>query len=301
MKFHQDVRISRRTLIAAAASAGLIGSGFARSGYAATKSGLKSASGLISVFKLGPITLHSYMAPSASAAVTTQIIETPNELHIIDTQFLQNIAKEARSYVDSLAKPISGVYLSHWHPDHLLGASQFANLPFVTTKDIHADCEKYRDTFLKRKEQFGDETPLVLPEGTLTSGEHEWDGVNVVINQINDCESEHTLTFHIPEAGLMIVQDLMFNNAHAFPLGNHDNWIKELRKIRDVEGLRLLGCGHGLPATSGAVTDSIAYLEFQKTIFGIEKDAESAINSLKSKYPGFEGQSSLRFIENLYK
>ena len=300
MKNSEKVSMTRRAVIATAASAGVLGGGFSRLGLAKAASDTISAQGLISIYKLGPVTLHSYMAPSESAVVTTQIIETANELHIIDTQFIQNMAVEVRNYVDSLGKPVAAVYLSHWHPDHLLGASQFSDMPFVTTKDIYADCEKYKETYIKRKEQFGDKTPLVLPEGSLAIGNTEWDGMNVVVGQINDCESEHALTFHIPEAGLMIVQDLMFNNAHAFPLGNHQNWVRELKKIRDVEGLRLLGCGHGLPATSGAITDSIAYLEFQQAVFGTEKDAESAINSLKSRFPRFEGQGSLRFIANRY-
>lgn len=294
--------LTRRSLIIGAASAGIFGANFAVGRNAsASDSSNTPQGGLISTYKLGPVTLHCYMAPSASAVVTTQIIETPNQLHVIDTQFIQGLAMEARAYIDSLGKPVAGVYLSHWHPDHLLGAYQFADLPFITTADVRADCVKYKETFVKRKSQFGDTSPLVLPAGTLSTGEQDWDGFRVLVSQINDCESEHTLTFHLPEIGLMIVQDLMFNNAHAFPLGSHSNWINKLREIRETEGLKLLGCGHGLPATSGAITDSIAYLEFQKAVFGNQKDAESATSALMAEFPKFEGQSSLRFVENLYK
>ena len=294
--------LSRRDLISAAATAGILSTGFATIGKAAAADNQSdSVSGLVSVFNLGSVTLHSYMAPGSSSVVTTQIVETPNELHIIDTQFIQSIAKETRDYADTLGKPVAGIYLSHWHPDHVLGAAQYEGLPFFTTADIRADCDNYKTTFEKRKSQFGDSTPLILPEGSLKTGEHDWDGVRVVINQINDCEAEHALTFYFPDAGLMIVQDLMFNNVHAFPLGNHSNWIDTLKNIREEQGVRIIGCGHGLPATVGAVTDSIAYLEFQKAVFSEEQDADSAITALKSHYPKFEGNSVLRFVSGVYQ
>ena len=302
METLSSIKLSRRTLIATAVSAGLIGTKFATAGDSVSADEKeKGPMGLVSVYDFGAVKLHSYMAPSFSAVVTTQIIETASELHVIDAQFVQSIAKEVRAYANSLGKPIAGVYLSHWHPDHLLGASQFEGIPFMTTEDISADCNRNEMTYLKRKEQFNDDTVLSLPKGTLQVGNNNWDGVKVVVNQINDCEAEHTLTFHIPEVGLMIVQDLMFNNAHSFPLGNHTNWISTLETIRNTEGLRLLGCGHGLPATTGAITDSIAYLKFQKAVFGNEKDAESASTALKLAFPHYEGQDSLRFISALYK
>lgn len=297
-----NTKFSRRALIATAVSSGLVGKSFSYASDTPPADNMTNGQlGLVSVYKLGPVTLHTFMAPSSSAVVTTQIVETSTELHIIDTQFLQAIAKEARDYANSLGKPIAGVYLSHWHPDHLLGASHFSGLAFSTTADISSDCRNNNATYVKRKSTFKDSTPLILPEGTLEVGETTWDGLQVNIKQFNNCESEHALTFHIPEAGLMIVQDLMFNNAHSFPLGNHANWIKALESIRETDGLRLIGCGHGLPATAGAISDSIAYLEFQKAIFSEEKDAESASDALKLKFPEYDGESSLRFISLLYK
>ena len=149
MRSGVGVSVTRRTLVKAAACAGLISSEFAHAGKSTPLSmEYREMEGLVSVFNLGPVRLHSYMAPSYSAAVTTQIVETANELHIIDTQFLQALAVEVRQYADSLGKPIQGVYLSHWHPDHILGAAQFEDVHFSTTPDIRTDCENNLKTCL---------------------------------------------------------------------------------------------------------------------------------------------------------
>ena len=45
----------------------------------------------------------------------------------------------------------------------------------------------FRDTYVKRKQQFKDDTPLAMPEGILQPGETTWDGVSVVLGQVDDC------------------------------------------------------------------------------------------------------------------
>lgn len=297
-----SVGITSRHLITAAASTGLISAAFVGTGYVAhAATSETTGAGLVSVYPLGAVTLHNYMAPSSSSVATTQIIETPNELHVIDAQFIQTHGKDVRAYAEAIGKPITRMYLSHWHPDHTLGASQFPDVDFVTTPDVAADCEANIPTYEKRKEAFGDETPLVLPKGSLRTGTQQWDGVEVEIAQLDDCESEHAVTFYIPEAALLIAQDLMFNNVHTFPLGNHPSWIAALENMRVTEGLRLVGCGHGLPAMPAAITDTIAYLRVQSEVLAAQTTAEGAISALTERFPGYEGESALRFVAALYQ
>ena len=242
------------------------------------------------------VTLHSYTAPEASALVNTQIVETANQLHIIDAQFTQGFAAEARAYADSLGKPIVGLYLSHAHPDHILGASQFADVPFMTTDAVVADTEGSAGLYASRKEQMGDTTPLYAPSGGLATGSASWDGVAVEIAQIEDAEAANTLTFHFPEAGLIIAQDLLYASAHAFPLGNVSNWIAALEAIRDTEGLKVIGAGHGLPASPGAVDDAIAYLRFQNEVIANSADAKAAVAAITEAYPRYGGEDLLAFV-----
>lgn len=290
--------VDRREMIRLAAGVGAISASFATTGQIAHADSLSTTpmKGMITVHKLGPVTLHSYTAPDASAMVNTQIVETANALHIVDAQFLQGFASEARAYADSLGKPISQLYLSHSHPDHILGAAQFADVPFVTSAGVHADVVGSAGMYAGRKQQFGDTTELHMPEGSLMPGAMRWDGVDVTVAEVTDAEAAHTLTFHIPEAGLMIAQDLLYANAHAFPLGNSANWIAALEDIRAMEGLKVIAAGHGLPATPGAVDDALSYLKFQNDIISSSDDAETAIASITKKYPGYGARDFLKFV-----
>ncbi|MEM7696585.1 MAG: hypothetical protein AAF318_19235 [Pseudomonadota bacterium] len=194
--------------------------------------------------------------------VNTHIVETESGHHMIDAQFLRALGAEVRAFAGSLGKPIRQRDLFHADPDHLLGASQFADVPFITSDDVLADAQQSEEMYRGRKAQFSDETPLVLPAGGFALGTQDWDGVSVMVDQVADAEASHTLTVHILEAGLAIVQNLLDANAHALPLGKAGNWIAALKDVAALEGLRVLGAGHGLPAAPGAVEDAIASLTF---------------------------------------
>ncbi|MDJ0858844.1 MAG: MBL fold metallo-hydrolase [Dinoroseobacter sp.] len=289
---------TRRDMIKMAASVGAISASFATTGRIASAASHKAtpAAGMVTVHKLGAVTLHSYTAPEASAMVNTHIVETARELHVIDAQFIQDYAIEARAYADSLGKPIKQLYLSHAHPDHILGASQFADVPFVTTDAVLTDVEASSAMYAGRKEQFGDTTALYLPSGGLATGAAMWDGVAVEISEIKDAEAANTLTFHFPDAGLIVAQDLLYASAHAFPLGNTPNWIAALEGIRDTEGVKIIGAGHGLPASLGAVDDAISYLNFQNDVISNSADAEAAVAAIREAYPGYGAAGLLNFV-----
>ena len=120
--------------------------------------------------------------------------------------------------------------------------------------------------------------------------------VEVIIAEVADAEADHALTFHFPEAGLMIVQDLLYANAHAFPLRKADNWIASLEGMRHTEGLKVLGAGHGLPAAPGAIDDAITYLKFQNQVINTSDNAETAIATLTEAYPSYGGSGLLHFV-----
>ncbi len=300
-----NLSIRRRDLARLAVALGVATPAFAAFGPQAAKAERRVVTprrGMVSVHPLGAITLHTYIAPSDGAVVTTQIVETETALHVLDTQFLQPFAIEARAYADSLGKPIAKVMLSHWHPDHLLGVSQYADVPFVTTEAVRNDCETFREIYGARKEAFGDATPLRLPETGLTTGRFDWDGAAVEIGQIADTEVEHHLTFYFPDAGLMIAQDLMYHDVHAYPAAkSRQKWIAALREIQGRDGLRLIGCGHGHPASVAAVQDAIAYLAFQGAVFDEQPDAEAATKALLEAYPHYDGEILLQFTSLVYQ
>ena len=108
-------------------------------------SSLTLAAESTSVFSSGEIKLHTFHGISNS-----HIIETRNELHLIDAQMTFKHARQLKTYIDSLDKPLVQVILSHNHPDHWFGAEIFsAKTPIVTTANIASDLKKGGMRYIK--------------------------------------------------------------------------------------------------------------------------------------------------------
>ena len=166
----------------------------------------------VDVITLGDTKIHTYHGISNS-----HIIETPNELRVIDAQMMFTHAKELKKYVDSLGKPIKAVILSHNHPDHWFGAEVFATngVPIVASKNTITDLEKGGARYIKiMKEKLNENMPdsVIKPDATLALGEHNWDGLEVIVEEYAEHESHNSILIKIPSHGVMIGQDLFYNN-----------------------------------------------------------------------------------------
>lgn len=256
--------------------------------------------GSVYVTRRGPVTLHTYVAPDASAQVTSHIIETPNRLVVVDTQFVQVFAQDLRAYVDSIGKPIERVILSHEHGDHWAGATQFTDVPFVSTATIAQTVETNLPTYLQLMESLigaenMPETPN-LPVGSLTAEPEVIDGVAFEYRIDENTESVQQLSIHLPEANVWIIQDLIYNNAHFFPGIDRVNWIATLESVGSAAtNDDLLLVGHGLPTTRGEVHSAIAYLQLANELATGATDGASVIAGLQEVYPTYGGNELLSF------
>jgi glyoxylase-like metal-dependent hydrolase (beta-lactamase superfamily II) len=251
--------------------------------------------GTVVQVRRGPLTLHTYVAPDASAAVTTHIIETANSLVVVDTQFLQTFSRDARAYIDSLSKPIERVILSHEHPDHWMGANNFADAPFYATEATMTNTNTAIDSGtvanlagILGESEVPDEPNA--PTEVLSTDAETIDGVAFEYTIYANHESAESLVIRLPEANTLIVQDLLYNNVHFFPGMDRDNWLTVLQTLRaEAEGDLLL-VGHGLPTSFGELDLGIEYLTFvQETIPTVE-NADELIAALQERYPSFASQ-----------
>lgn len=227
-------------------------------------------------------TIHTYVSPEQSAAVTSHIIETANNLYLIDTQFAEPFANELKTYIEGLGKPLERIFLSHQHQDHWSGGQLF-DADFVTTDAIAAGVAEEIEA---GDGGFG--TPRA-PEGGMTAGTEVLDGLTVEFEIVNDAEAPEHLLLKMPELGAIIVQDLLYTDSHAFPLGNNENWINILNSFRSLteEGYRTILAGHGFPAGFGQIDDQIEYLNLLSETLASASNAEEAQAALIEAYPSY--------------
>ena len=115
--------------------------------------------GSIKVTTSRDLKVHTFTAPERGWQVNSHIIELPSQLLVIDAQYLLPYAREVVAYTAQLQKPIARLYISHYHPDHLLGASAFS-APLYALAEVSAKIAAVGERVAREEhEKFGDEVP----------------------------------------------------------------------------------------------------------------------------------------------
>lgn len=253
--------------------------------------------GTVYTFTKGDVTIHSYVAPDNAFYDNTQIIETNDKLIVVDAQMVLPVAHEVRGYIDSLKKPIERVIISHGHPDHWLGLEAFKGEDIYALAEVKGFLDKAGESILQaRRESMGDLLPkhATLPNKELKTGSMVIDGVRIDIEKRLDGEADITAVIKLPDHGIVIAQDLIFNGVHAFYGQNTlGHWIETLDEFLAMDGYSYFPAGHGVPASKNDIRAYKAYLKDMKVIVAKAKDGAEVKTAATKAFPGFTGASLL--------
>ena len=263
----------------------------------------------VSVITIGANKIHTFHGISNS-----HIIETPNELRVIDAQFIAPHAKGLRKYIEGLGKPLVQIILSHNHPDHWFGAQFLKGMaPIATSKNVMADLKNGGGRYIKimannpkMKGSLPDK--VVVPDQELPLGKQNWDGLEVVVEEHAEQEAHNTLLIKIPAHGIMIGQDLFYNGFFlvASERKRNKNWRELLHKLYHNEAkadYKTLLVGHGKNGGPDILVQDIKYLDALAATLAKGMTMEETTKSLIAQFPGKAGGKSFLGIsmKNLFK
>ncbi len=231
--------------------------------------------------------IHTFTAPEDGWLVTSHILELPSQLFIVDAQYTLPFAAEVVRYAKGLDKPLTRLYITHYHPDHLLGAKVFEApayaLPNVAQKIAAAGDRVARE----EHEKVGDEIPPIARQidRLLAEGEERIEGIRIVHRRLHGAETEDALIIALPDADAIVVQDLVYNRSHPF-LGERsfDGWRMALREHRALPYARVLP-GHGVPGGFELYDEMIAYLDFAEASLKTACNAADFRHRLVDRFP----------------
>jgi glyoxylase-like metal-dependent hydrolase (beta-lactamase superfamily II) len=231
--------------------------------------------------------IHTFTAPEDGWLVTSHIIELPTSLLVVDAQYTLTYAHEVSRYAKALKKPLAGVYVTHYHPDHLLGAAAF-DAPLYALPSVAKKIAKAGDRVAREEhEKLGDVIPNVArqPDRLLIKKEEVIDGVRLEYRLVRSAETEDALVVALPDARAIIVQDLVYNRSHLF-LGekDFDGWRAALREYRTLPYDHVLP-GHGLPGGVALYDEMITYLDFAENALKASRTAAEFRERLINQFP----------------
>ena len=190
--------------------------------------------GTITVTPAGAATVHTYTAPETGWRANSHVIELASQAVLFDVPLTEEYAGEVLTVADSLGKPLTRLYISHAHPDHFAGAAlieapSYAPGPVKDLIDRSGDLRIQRG-YACTPGHTGVPLPRSRPvdHAVAPGAEETLDGIRLRFEAVPQAETDSQLTIALPDAGVLITQDVLYNGAHV------------PRRAR----LRRLECGH---------------------------------------------------------
>jgi glyoxylase-like metal-dependent hydrolase (beta-lactamase superfamily II) len=250
------------------------------------------------------VKVHTYMSPAVMFANTSHVIELKNELIIIDGQFFAPYAQELKKFTDLLGKPVTRFYLSHDHPDHYIGfGDAFPNVKVYALAETKASIDQNGQQVLEQRQaQFGAmiASKLNKPSVIQLPGEETINNVKFVFEKSLNNESALSLVIKLPELGVYIAQDIVYNKVHLFIEGDTKGWESALHNIIKDKKYNIILGGHGKEGGKELLKNNLDYLAYANKAMAKAKNKDEYKSMIIKQYPDFAGEQLIDIYLNYY-
>lgn len=230
-----------------------------------------------------------------TAPYTVTIVETENNVVLVDLGPAPAFANELEAYVDAINKS-GAVIITHNHGDHYGGAANFTDLDFYAESTVASQLNNTADF-----------TSLYPNNVIAVSGSQEIGGLTFVFDKVSNAETGENGYIYNEEHKALFAGDLIYNLSHPYlreytPNSGDDeidNWIAGLNVLKaKFANYNHLFVGHNGSRfdVSTAIDENINYLQNAQGIIkgtktitsgGAATTHQEVIDELEVLYPTY--------------
>jgi glyoxylase-like metal-dependent hydrolase (beta-lactamase superfamily II) len=215
--------------------------------------------------------------------VNSYVIDAPAGAVVVDGQLTRTDGAAVAAAVAATGKPLSGVVLTHGHPDHYAATSIIvggADVPIIATAmvdEIIRSDDALKDQVVAP--MMGDQWPThrVFPNQIVNGGDVvEVAGIELRVEDLGPGESKADSVWFLDDT-TVFVGDIAYNDMHAYLLdGHYDEWLATLTRLEsDLAPAAVLHVGHGRPAGIELLGAQRRYIEAFLSAVDANLDADA--------------------------
>jgi glyoxylase-like metal-dependent hydrolase (beta-lactamase superfamily II) len=257
------------------------------------------------------VRIHRHTTGAQGAFVNAYLVETSEGIVAVDGTLTVSDGRALRAQLESLAKPLLAVLVTHAHPDHYGGIVELVaddGVPVIAAAGVDAVIR--RDDAAKEqilRPMFGDEWPRerLFPRNTVSDGETlELGGAHFTALDLGPGESPNDSIWLLgEERQTVFLGDQVYDHKHAYLAdGFYEEWLGNLERLaHELPADATLQIGHGGPVTRAHFDWQRRYIEtFLEAVRSAEwSEPETARTAVVERMTRLLPTDELRFLMEL--
>lgn len=239
-------------------------------------------------------------SPRMWSPISTTLVRGEQDAVLIDPPMTADQAEAVVAWVEASGCNLVGIYITHGHADHWLGAiplgeryptaTVYATEATKAMMAVHGSPE-FRATFWDAI------FPGQLPKGDLEvqtvspSGIALEDSALIPI-EVGHTDTDDTTMLYVPDIGLVVSGDAIYNGVHPYlaesgGAAGIDAWLAALDVAADLEPLAIIA-GHKDPEADDDpvhIEHTRRYLQDARELLATSSDAQEFYEKMLAKHP----------------